>query len=109
MQPKTIEAANKFLATLDGANVSFNDFVCSHQRFVLAIAPIPTGEAFGLSFPSCLFLAGPTAWGNAKLRCKEVFVDGFSCYETEDQVAGFVVRSASIVKNGEEGLVFGSE
>jgi hypothetical protein len=109
MKCRTIEAANEFLAKWDGADVEFNGFTPSHQRFILSVTPVPIGLPFGISFPTCLYLSGPTSWSNARLRCVEVIVDGYPCYETSDKAADFVVRSGSIVGISDEGPVYGSE
>ena len=109
MKRRTLEAANEFLAKWDGAEAEFNGFTCTHQRFILAVTPKPDGKPLGISFPSCSYIAGPTSWSNAKLRCVEIIVDGHTCYETRDESAGFIVRSDSIVGNSGEGPVYGSE
>lgn len=98
-RPKLIARANEFLETCDGACASFNSFAEAHQRFILAISKkSEPSRAFGISFVTCLYLAGPTSWNNIRLRCTSLEdADGHLLYEISDVAAGFVVRSDSIV------------
>jgi hypothetical protein len=105
MTQRTMNALHEFLGSLDGSSVRFNSYRTSHDRFTLEVRPA-NGESFGLHFPSCLYLAGPTSWESARLRCVLVHDDGHFLYETRDEQAGFVVRSGSIVT---EGIAFGIE
>jgi len=98
-RPKLIARANEFFETCDGADASFNAFTETHGRFVLAIRPRSgQREEFGISFVACLYLAGPTFWSNAQLRCNSLEdSDGGLLYEVADEAAGFVVRCDTIV------------
>jgi hypothetical protein len=98
-RPRLVARANEFLETCDGSDASFGAFTDTHSRFVLAIRRRqPEGEALGISFVTCLYLAGPISWTNAQLRCTSVEdADGTLLYEVADRAAGFVVRCDSIV------------
>jgi hypothetical protein len=102
---RAMDALEEFLKALDGSSVRFNSYHASHDRFILEVKPA-NGEAFGVHFAPCLYIAGPTSWENVRLRCGLVQVDGHFLYETRDEQAGFVVRSASIVT---EEITFGIE
>lgn len=97
-RPKLVGRANDFLEACDGADASFNAFTETHGRFVLGIGKSRQREAFGISFVTCVYLAGPTFWTNVQLRCKSI-EDSESglLYEVTDMAAGFVVRCDTIV------------
>lgn len=95
---KLVARANEFFETCDGVDASFNAFTETHERFVLAIGKNHQSEAFGISFVSCVYLAGPTFWTRVQLRCKSIEdSDGELLYEVTDVAAGFVVRCDTIV------------
>ncbi len=98
-RPKLVARANEFFETCDGADASFNAFTETHGRFILAIRPRSgQRETFGISFVTCLYLAGPTFWSNAQLRCRALKdSEGGLLYEVGDEAAGFVVRCDTIV------------
>lgn len=98
-RPKLVARANEFFETCDGANASFNAFTETHGRFVLAIHPTDREhKTFGISFVACLYLAGPTFWNNAQLRCRSLDDPNSGLlYEVADEAARFVVRCDSIV------------
>lgn len=109
-RPKPVGRANEFFQACDGADASFDAFTETHGRFILAIRPKDhQSEAFGIWFVTCLYLAGPTFWSNAQLRCRSLEEsDGGLLYEVADEAAGFVVRCDSIVVPT-HGLTFAKE
>lgn len=98
-RPRLVAAANEFFETCDGSDASFGAFTDTHSRFVLAVRrQNRDSESFGVSFVTCLYLAGPTFWSNAQLRCTFLEdADGALLYEVADQAAGFIVRCDTIV------------
>jgi len=97
MTQRTMASVNAFLEGLDGAFVSFNHYTTTHQRFTLAVQS-RQAEPVALHFSPCLYVAGPTSWENARLRCVLALAeDGTACYEARDERVGFIARSASIV------------
>ena len=98
-RPRLVDRANKFFETYDGSHASFNAFTETHERFILAIRPEGRpADALGVSFVTCMYLAGPTFWSGMRLRCKSVEdINGALMYEVADLAAGFVVRCATIV------------
>jgi hypothetical protein len=98
-RPKLVASANQFFETCDGAHASFNAFIDTHSRFILAIyRQDRDSESFGISFVTCLYLAGPISWSHAQLRCRSCEdADGTLLYEVADEAVGFVVRCDTIV------------
>lgn len=98
-RPRLIAKVNEFFETCDGSDASFGAFTNTHSRFVLAVRhQEPDGESLGISFVTCLYLAGPTAWTNLQLRCSFVEdADGALLYEVADRAVGFIVRCDTIV------------
>lgn len=98
-RPRLVAKANEFFETCDGSYASFNAFTDTHTRFVLAIRrQKPESQTLGISFVTCLYLAGPTFWTNTQLRCTSVEdADGALLYEVADRAAGFIVRCDTIV------------
>ena len=109
-RPKLVARANEFFKTCDGSDATFNGYTETHSRFILAVRPTGrSSESFGISFVTCLYLAGPTFWSNAQLRCKAVEdSDGALLYEIADQAVGFTVRCDTIVVPA-YGLTFAHE
>lgn len=98
-RPRLVARANEFFETCDGAHAFFSGFTDTHSRFVLAVRrQSRDSESLGISFVTCLYLAGPTFWSNAQLRCMSFEdADGALLYEVADQAAGFIVRCDAIV------------
>jgi hypothetical protein len=98
-RPKLVAKANDFFETCDGSDASFGAFTNTHSRFVLAVRrQKPDSESLGISFVTCVYLAGPTAWTKMQLRCTSLEdADGALLYEIADRAVGFVVRCDTIV------------
>jgi len=98
-RPKLVAKANEFFETCDGSDASFGAFTNTHSRFVLAVRrQKPVSESLGISFVTCVYLAGPTAWTNMQLRCTSLEdADGALLYEIADRAVGFIVRCDTII------------
>lgn len=97
-QPKLVAKADEFFQSCDGEYASFNAFTETHLRFILKISRTQQSEKFGISFAPCLYLAGPTFWSNARLRCKSIEdSEGQILFEVADEAVGFVVRCGAII------------